>query len=105
MSEFDESTIDEVLRHPRRDELNDCNEYQRLRSIQATKPLSESEKKRYMRVRLRLRKSGMIRPVNRSNLRDRAKEMYMALPWHKRLWLRLKFRWTLLRIWMGGSEK
>lgn len=105
MSEFDESTIDEVARNPRQDELVDYSEFHRLRHIQAGKKLSKSEQARYVRIRIRLRKSGLIRPVNRSSLRDRAKEMYMALPWHKRLWLRLKFRWTLLTILMGGSEK
>jgi hypothetical protein len=93
--------LDEAIRQPRtRDETVDYLDYVRLRTIRVSKPLSKSEAKRYLRVRTRLVKTGVIRPVTQERLRKVAMESYRQLPWYKRMRMRAKFRWVLFKEWL-----
>jgi len=91
----------EALRMPKTAvEIADYHEFTRLRGIQANKSLSPSETKRFSRVRTRLLKAHIIRPVTQERLRKVAMEKYVGLPWYRRWRLKAKFRWMIFKEWL-----
>jgi hypothetical protein len=92
--------LDEVLRDVRPGEVADYRDYIRLRQIQGEKPLSASERKRYVRVRTRLIKVGLVRPINPERLRAHAREIFASMAWYRRWWMVAKFRYAMFKTWL-----
>lgn len=79
-------------------EIADMQNYIRLSRIEKDKgKLATSEEKKLNRARMRLLRADVIKQVNRDELEAMARAQYKAMPFWKRWWMRLRYRWRKWR--------
>lgn len=84
----------------------DVKEFVRLDKKKISKGhLKGSEVKRYVRIKTRLMKKGVIRVISRKTLVNQTREMYNSYPWWKKLSLRIKYYVMRIRLFFSSFRK
>ena len=75
----------------------DVEDFVRLAQKSIERKLGDSESKRFVRLQTRLLREQVIVPLTKKVATDIARDIYQSLSWRKKLVLRLKYYWTVLR--------
>lgn len=72
-------------------------DFVRLAGVSTERKLKPAEVKRFARLQTQLMRAGVVVPMTRKLVTDHARAVYRALPWHKKLWLRILYGLRVLR--------
>jgi hypothetical protein len=76
----------------------DVEDFVRLAQKSQEQQLKPSESKRFVRLQTRLMRERVVVPVTKKVVTDIARDIYKALPWWKKLSLRVRFMLRMIRV-------